>query len=57
MKFPFGMCDCMIDSDAGKCDFDCTSDSDAHVRSHVSPGMDCESMTEKTGEWKAWTDG
>ena len=35
MKFPFGMCDCMVNSDVGKGDF-------SLVRGilHVSPGMD-----------------
>jgi len=47
-KFLFGMCDCMVDSDAGKGDLSFELGilhvcGHAHVRSHLSPGMDCYS--------------
>jgi len=42
------MCDCMVDSDAGKGDLSFELGilhvcGHAHVRSHLSPGMDCYS--------------
>ena len=46
-KFLFGMCDCTVDSDVGTCNFTlllgilhfCGL---VHVRSYVSPDMDCD---------------
>ena len=45
MKFRFGMCDCTVDSKGGEDDFPLVLGilqvcGDAHVRSHVSLGMD-----------------
>ena len=41
-KFLFGMCDCTVDSAVGKGDFSILHlCGHAHVRSHVSLGMDC----------------
>ena len=46
MKSLFGMCDCTVDSDDGKGDFVLVlgilnACGHVHVRSHMSPGMDC----------------
>ena len=43
-----GMCDCTVDNDVGMGDFSFVQGTlhvcgHAHARSHVSPGMDCES--------------
>ena len=45
-KFLFGMCDCTVDSDVGTGDFSLVPGilhvcGHAHVRSHVSLGLDC----------------
>ena len=40
MKFLSGMRDCMVDSDFGTSDYSLVLGI-LHVRSHVSPGMDC----------------
>ena len=49
MKFLFGICDCTVDTDIGTGDFSLVLGilyvcGHVHVRSHVSPGMDCESL-------------
>ena len=46
-KFLFGMCDCMGDNDVGKSDSSLVlgilhACGNTHVRSHVSPGMECD---------------
>ena len=56
-KFLFGMCDCTVDSEAGTCDFALVLESlheygDAHMRSHVSPGMDCKIRNKITNNKK-----
>ena len=46
MKFLSGMCNCTVDSDLDTDDFSLVLGTlhvcgHAHVRSHLSPGMDC----------------
>ena len=46
MKFLFGMCDCMVDSDVGTGEFSLVLGilhvcGQVHMRSHVSQGMNC----------------
>ena len=46
MKFLFGMCDCSVDSDIGTSNYSSVLEilhmcGYAHVRSHMSPCMDC----------------
>ena len=50
-NFLFGMYDCTVDSDIGMGDFSLVLGilhmcGHAHVRSHVSPGMDCSSKSQ-----------
>ena len=48
-KFPFGMCDCTVDSDVGTGDFSLVLGilhvcGHSRMRSHVPPDMDCGSL-------------
>ena len=49
-KLLFCMCDCTVDTDVGTGEFSLVLGTldvcgHAHVRSHVSPGMDCSLLT------------
>ena len=49
-KLLFGMCDCAVDSEFGTGNFSLVLEilhvyGHAHVRSHVSPGMNCKPIS------------